>query len=127
MVRPWFQFLVVQFLGDPLERVFLRSSGDCTPPVFRVPAKLLQMWFLRSSGFVYARAGLVALERVVLSGYKFWEMEIYARADWFLRSSGSALFLCLGARAGLIALERVQIFVLGARALCSPLERVMRI
>ena len=80
---------------------------------------------LHSSGG--ARAGLLALERVVLSGCKFWEVEIYARADWFSRLSGSALFLCLVARAGLIALERVQIFMLGALSLCSPLERVIRI
>ena len=45
---------------------------------------------------------------------------IRARADWFL-------FLCLGGRAGLLALERVQIFVLDARAFYSPLEQVSRI
>ena len=98
-------------------------SGSCKTSVDGNSA--LERVCLRSSGG--ARAGLLALERVVLSGYKFWEVEIYARADWFSRSSGSALFLCLGARVGLIALERVQSFVLGARALCYPLERVIRI
>mgnify|MGYP003702380837 CR=1 FL=1 len=65
---------------------------------------------LRSSGS--ARAGLLALERVVPIWSRFWEGEIYAQADWFSRSSGYALFLCLGARAGLLALERVQILFL---------------
>ena len=59
---------------------------------------------LRSSGGV--RAGTLALERVVSFWCKFWEGEIYARADWFSRSSGCALFLCLGARAGLLVLKR---------------------
>ncbi|GMP47391.1 hypothetical protein CsSME_00015146 [Camellia sinensis var. sinensis] len=65
----------------------------------------------------HARAGFFALERWRSSGYsgaragstfwcKFWEGEIYARADWFSRSSGCTLFLCIGTRAGLIALER---------------------
>ena len=49
--------------GCPLERVFLRSSGIYTLPVFRGPAKLLQVCFLRSSGFLALER--VALERVV--------------------------------------------------------------
>ena len=117
MVRPWFQFLVVQFLGVPLERVFLRWSGDYTLSVFSCSCKTsagvvftLERVCLHSSGG--ARAGRLALERVVLPEYKFWEGKFYARADWFSRSSGCALFLCLGARAGLIALEHVQILFL---------------
>ena len=57
--------VIVQFLNGPLQQVFLRSSGVYTRPVFRAFAKLLQMCFLRSSGFLYARA--VALERVLWS------------------------------------------------------------
>ena len=101
-------------------------------PSFSCPCKtsagvifMLEWVSLRSSGG--ARAGTLALERVVLFWCKFREGKIYARADRFSRSSGCALFLCLGARAGLLALERVQIFVLDARALCSPLERECRI
>ena len=69
-----FKFLVVQFLGVPLERVFLRSSGDCTLPVFSCFCKTsadvictLERVCLRSSGS--ARAGRLVHERVVLSGY----------------------------------------------------------
>ena len=74
-----------------------------------------------------ARVGLLALERVVLFGVSSGEGKIYARADWFSCSSGCTLFLCLGARAGLLALERTQCFIFDARALCFPLERTCRI
>ena len=99
-----FKFLVVEFLGGPLERVFLRSSGDCTKPVFRVPANLLQMGFLHSSGFVYARA--VALERVCWrsSGQYFLDIS-YGRVKSTLERTGfraraDVLFSCV------LALER---------------------
>ncbi|GMP27237.1 hypothetical protein CsSME_00003315 [Camellia sinensis var. sinensis] len=108
-----------------LERGLYTSSISCLCKTSADVIFALERVCLRSSGG--ARAGRWPLERVVLPEYKFWEGEIHAQADWFSRSSGSALFLCLGARAGLIALERVQIFVLGARASCSPLEWVMRI
>ena len=54
--------VVAQFLNGPLERVILRSSGVYTLLAFRVPAKLLQVCFLRSSGFFALER--VALERV---------------------------------------------------------------
>ena len=44
--------VVAQFLSGPLERVLLRASGVFTVSVFRASAKLLQMCFLRSSGFL---------------------------------------------------------------------------
>ena len=74
-----------------------------------------------------ARTGLLALKWVVHFLCKFWEGKIYARADWFSRSSGSTVFLCLGARAGLLTLEQIQYFVRGTRTLCFPLERTYRI
>ena len=67
----------------------------------------------------------MALERVVLSGCKFWEVEICARADWF--GARAVLLLLFGTRAVIYALERDQMFVLYARAFYFPLERVVRI
>ena len=55
----------------------------------------------------HARAGLLELEWEIHFLGKFWEGEIHTRVDWFSRSSRCTLFLCLGARAGILALERV--------------------
>ena len=79
-------------------------SGSCKTSADVISA-LERVCLCSSSG---ARAGRLALKRVVLSVCKFWEVEICARADWFSRSSGFTLFLCLGARAGPFALERTK-------------------
>ncbi|KAF5948581.1 hypothetical protein HYC85_014538 [Camellia sinensis] len=88
---------------------------------FCASAKLLQMWFLRSSGFVDARAGgarasLLALERVVLSGRKFWEVGICARADRF-GARADVFYSCV------LALERALLRSSVSRFLFLELER----
>ena len=89
--------VVAQFLNGPLERGLHTSSISCLCKTSVDVVSTLQRISVCSSG--RARAGSTFW-------CKFWEGEIYARADWSSRSSGCTLFLCLGARAGLLALER---------------------
>ena len=119
-VEPWSKILLSGFWS-------FRSSGSCCAWADIAHSQ----FFVSLQNFCrcdfYARADFFTLERSRSSGYsgaqagstfwcKFWDGEIHAQADWFSRSSGCVLFLCLGARAYLVFCSWRSSVVFSARA-----------